>query len=44
MGLKTFCPQFHLLLDEVEDEKIEELLKVAKEKINFIEFGDIPNE
>lgn len=44
MGVKTFCPQFQALLDEVEDEKIEELLNIAKEKINYIEFGDIPNE
>ena len=44
MGLKAFCPQFQALLDDVEDAKIEELLAVAKEKITYIEFGDIPNE
>lgn len=44
MAVKTFCPQFQALLDNVEDEKIDELLHIAKTKIDYIENGVNPDE
>lgn len=44
MVVTAFCPQFQALLDNITDEKIDELISLVEPYINYIKTGEKPLE
>lgn len=42
LAMKALYPQFQVLLDKVDDEKIDSFITYVKSLIDYIENGDTP--